>query len=70
MKDADDFLKKYQTLKLPGKQDVDRILMPAEKKQLVETWNATVKRYPDNKCICQLFELQVKKNAGCHCRCI
>jgi len=57
----DDFQKKYQSLKLPGKEGVDRLLTPAEEKQLVETWNNTLRTYPDDKCICQLFEIQVKK---------
>jgi len=54
-------LKNYQSLKFPGKEDTARFLTTAEKKQLAETWNDTLKTYPDEKCIHQLFEIQVEK---------
>ncbi|MDM8543253.1 amino acid adenylation domain-containing protein [Desulfococcaceae bacterium HSG9] len=37
------------------------MLVPAKEKQLVETWNTSLKRYPDDKCIHQLFEIQAEK---------
>ncbi|MCW7550878.1 amino acid adenylation domain-containing protein, partial [Photorhabdus sp. APURE] len=37
------------------------ILVPAERKLLLETWNATKTAYPDSLCIHQLFEQQVEK---------
>ncbi|NHB98447.1 non-ribosomal peptide synthetase, partial [Photorhabdus stackebrandtii] len=40
------------------------ILAPAERKLLLETWNATEAAYPDQLCIHQLFEQQVEKNPG------
>ncbi len=38
------------------------ILAPAERRLLLETWNATETAYPDSLCIHQLFEQQVEKN--------
>ncbi|WP_340622354.1 hypothetical protein [Xenorhabdus siamensis] len=37
------------------------ILPEAERKLLLETWNATETPYPDTLCIHQLFEQQVEK---------
>ncbi|TDB49063.1 non-ribosomal peptide synthetase, partial [Photorhabdus khanii subsp. guanajuatensis] len=37
------------------------ILSPAERRLLLETWNATATAYPDALCVHQLFEQQVEK---------
>ncbi|NRN31040.1 non-ribosomal peptide synthetase module, partial [Photorhabdus heterorhabditis subsp. aluminescens] len=37
------------------------ILSPAERRLLLETWNATETTYPDQLCVHQLFEQQVEK---------
>ncbi|EQB97991.1 hypothetical protein B738_27667 [Photorhabdus temperata subsp. temperata M1021] len=48
-----------QTLEMPVR--ALEILPQAERKLLLETWNATATEYPDTWCIHQLFEQQVEK---------
>ncbi len=52
-----------QAMVINPQQPVGRIAMlaPAERRLLLETWNATATPYPDQLCIHQLFEQQVEK---------